>query len=723
MAAFASRNYDLTSPGAPEHLNGRQVSSGFFSTLGVKMAIGREFSPDVDRSGGAPVVVLSNRLWRNRFGGSLAALGKPVTLDGVDYTIVGVLPPGFRFGIQPWHADVYSPLGQGDPLLMNDRTIHNTACIARLKAGVSTGRAQAEMNSLQERIDKLYPTADQGLGIKLVPLKQQLVGDVRGTLFLLLGAVGLVLLIACANVANLLLARAVVRNRELAIRSALGATRSRAVRQMLTESVLLALAGAGIGLLLSKVGLKSLLAAAPESLPRSQGIGLNLSVLLFTLGVSLVVGILFGMAPVLKGWGVNPHTSLKEGSRGSTGGHHRAQSVLVVAQMALTMMLLAGAGLLFRTIRHLWEVHPGFDAHHIFTFKVGISPSMAKTSPRTRAAYQQLIRRIREIPGVQSADITNLIPLGQLDNSGPFLVGDQRPASIAEAPRALFYWTGPEYLRTMGITLLRGRFFTAEDTTASEPVIVIDSVLARAYFPSMDPVGQTMVIPHWKTVRIIGVVSHVRHWGLGTPSSWTRNQIYASLYQLPDKWVPVFYSDVSIAVRTPLDAAAVLPAIKAAVYGAGDQQPVYDIQTMQQMAAASMALQRFPMILLGIFAGLALVMAAIGIFGVISYSVTQRVTEIGIRVALGAQRQDIFRMVIGRGLKLALAGLAIGTAAALALTRMLTSFSHLLFGVGARDPATFAGVSLILFAVALLACYIPARRACRVDPMTALRFE
>ena len=723
MAAFTSQNYDLTSPGAPEHVNGTQVSSGFFSTLGVKLAVGREFSPEVDRHGGAPVVVISNRLWRNRFGESHAAVGKLVTLDGVDYTIVGVLPSGFRFGAQPQHADVYTPLGQGDPLLMNNRTIHNTFCIARLKPEVSTGQAQEEMNAVQEQIDKLYPAAEQGLGIKIVPLKQQLVGDIRGTLLLLLGAVGLVLLIACVNVANLLLARSAVRTRELAIRSALGATRSRSARQLLTESVLLSLAGGGLGLLIAAWGVKPVLAVVPGSLPRTQGIGLNLPVLLFTLGVSIAVGVLFGLAPVLNGWNADPHTSLKEGGRGSTGSHHHAQSILVIAQMALTLMLLAGAGLLFRTIRHLWEVNPGFDMRHIITFKVGISPSLAKTASGTRAAYRQLIKRIRRIPGVQAADITNLVPLDQLDNSGPFLVGERRPASIAEAPRALFYWTGPDYLGMMRIPLLRGRFFTPADTTESEPVIVIDSVLARTYFPNMDPVGQTMTIPHWGAVRIIGVVGHVRHWGLGTPSTWTRNQIYASLYQLPDKWVPVFYSYVTVAVRTPLDVAALVPAIRATVYGAGRGQPVYDVQTMQRIASESMASQRFPMILLGVFAGLALLLASVGIYGVISYSVTQRVHEIGIRMALGAQKRDVFRMVVGQGLRLSLTGLAIGTAAALILTRLLSSFSHLLYGVGASDPATFATVSLVLAAVAVLACYIPARRATKVDPMVALRCE
>jgi predicted permease len=721
MAAFDWQERELTSPGMPEHINGKLISSGFFGTLGVEPILGREFSPQGDKPGGSPVVIISNRLWRNRFAGSTGAFGKSITLDGVSYTIVGVLPSAFRlFGDE---ADVYTPLAQGDPLIYSDRTIHPVICIARLKPGVTLAQSDAEMSAVQDHLDQLYPAADRGLGANVRSLKQEFVGDVSGTLLMLFGAVGIVLLIACANVANLLLARSAARTREFAIRSALGANRSRIVRQLLVESVLLSLVGGGLGLVVAKWALNPILAAVPGSLPRSDSIGVNVYVLLFAFSVSIAVGILFGLAPALRSSKTDLQTSLKEGTRSSTAAHHRAQSSLVIVQMALTLVILVGAGLLFRTIHNLWDVNPGFDTQNLITFRVGLSPSASKTSSAMRNAYQQLIERVRNIPGVNAADLTVLVPLSQGQNIGPFWVGSQAPISSAQAPRALFYWTGPDYLRTMKIPLLRGRYFTPQDTVKSDPVVVIDSVLARTYFPDRDPIGQAMTIPHWGPVRVIGVVDHVRHWGLGARDTYTENQIYAPLYQLSDDWAPMFYRRLTVVVRTPLDSATVIPAIKNAVYAAGRDQPVYRIQTMQKIAADSMSSQRFPMILLGAFAGLALLLASVGIYGVISYSVSQRVHEIGIRMALGAERPEIFRMVIGQGLRLALAGLAIGAVAALILTRLLSSFSHLLYGVGRSDPITFASVSVLLIGVAVWACYVPARRATKVDPMVALRRE
>jgi len=721
MAAIDWQDRDLTSPGTPEHLAGKEISSGFLSTLGVKPILGREFSPEEDKHGGPPVVIISNRLWRNRFAASTEALGKSVTLDGVDYTVVGVLPEGFR--IVGEEADVYVPLGQGDPLIYGDRTIHPVLCIARLKPGITIAQSEAAMGAIQEHLDRLYPSADQGLGANVKPLKYEFVADVSATLLMLLGAVGIVLLIACANVANLLLARSAARTREFAIRSALGASGARIVRQLVTESMLLSLAGGTLGLALAKWGVRPVLAVLPGSLPRSENIGINVSVLLFALGVSIAVGILFGLAPALQSSREDLQVSLKAGGRGSTSPHHRAQSSLVIVQMALTLVLLVGAGLLFRTIRQLWEVNPGFDARHVIAFKVGLSPSATKTTAGMRIAYQQLIERIRSIPGVKAAELTVLSPLSEHQNIGPFWVGSQEPASVAQAPRALFYWTGPDYLRTMEIPLLQGRYFTAADTASSQPVILIDSVLARAYFPDRDPVGQAMTIPHWGHVRIIGVVGHVTHWGLDERDAYTQNQIYASLNQLQGDWAPIFYRRLTVVVSTALDAAAVMPAIKAAVYGASDDQTVYGVQVMQQALSQSLSLQRFPMVLLGVFAGLALLLASIGLYGVISYSVVRRVHEIGIRMALGAERRDVFRMVIAQGLRLALAGIAIGTATALILARLLSSFSHLLFGVGASDPVTFLVVSAVLTGVVIVACYIPARRAMHVDPVVALRYE
>jgi predicted permease len=725
MAAFTWQGYDLTSPGTPAHIDGKPISAGFFTTLGVRLALGRDFTPQEDQPGGAPVVIISNRLWRNRFAGSPQVLGKFLTLNGVDYTITGVLRPGFEFEDD---ADAYTPFGQGDPTFLNDRADHDgILAIARLKRGVSVAQAHAEMSRIQNGLDQLYPDADRDLGTDVVPLKQQIVGDARdgfktrGTLLLLLGAVGLVLLIACANVASLLLARSATRRREFAIRLALGANRARVVRQLITESLLLSLAGGSLGLVVAIWGVRPVLAALPGGLPRSEEIGVNTPVLLFMVGVSITVGILFGLAPALKSSNPDLEASLKEGGRGSTSAHHRAQSSLVIVQMALTLVLLVGAGLLFRTIHHLWEVNPGFDTQNVITFRAGVPRSLMKTASSTRIAYQQLIERIRSIPGVQAADFTGAVPLTGQGGTMPFWIGSQKPVSLQAAPRLLMFLTGPDYLRTMRIPLLRGRFFSVEDTIESPCVVAIDSVFTRMYFPGRDPLGQTITfgLNPVGPCRIVGVVGHVRNL-LDDPGTLTQDQAYFPLSQDPDQWVPVNYPNMTIVVRTRLASAVLMPAIKRAVYGAGREQPVYNIETMQEIASQSMASQRFPMILLGVFAALALLLASVGIYGVISYSVTQQVHEIGIRMALGARRRDVRRMVVRQGATVALQGVALGLIAAFGLTRLI---AHMLFGVSAHDPLTFGGVASLLVLVALVACYIPARRATQVDPMVALRYE
>jgi len=720
MAAYSWQGYDLSSPGTPEHLQGREISANFFATLGVGLAQGREFSEEEDRNGGPQVAVISEGL-AQRFGGGATALGGSIVLNGVEATVVGVLPTGFRFGTD--YADVYTPIGQRKLVDQNDRTAHDVACVARLAPGVKVEQAEAEMNTIQENIDRLNPQTERGLGAKIISAKEELVGDVRGTLLLLLGAVGVVLLIACANVANLLLARAAVRTREFSIRAALGAGRGRIVRQLITESVLLSLLGGALGLVAVKWGLNTVLAMVATDLPRSENIHVNFSILLFALAISIAVGILFGLAPALKSSTAEPQTSLKQGGRGSTGGHHRAQSSLVVLQMALTLVLLAGAGLLFRTIRHLWEANLGFEPQHVLTFQVGLSASATKTGSGVRIAFQQLMERIRQIPGVQAADFTTLVPMNHEANSLPFWVDGRRPASVAEAPRTLGFITGPDFPRVMGIPLVRGRFIGREDSINSPRVAVIDTELAQAYFPGQDPVGRTITFPQVGDYRIVGVVGHVQHEKVGFSSPFTQNQSYVSIYQITDRWALTIDTWTWVVVRTPLGASAVLPEIRKAVAAAGSDQTLYHAQTVQEIVGESMSSQRFPMILLGTFAGLALLLASIGIYGVMSYWVTQRSHEIGIRMALGAEKSQVFRVVIGQGGRLALVGLAIGAAAAVTLTRLLSSFSHLLYGVGASDPLTFIVVSLVLSCVATLACYIPARRATRVDPMVALRHE
>src|SRR5947209_8070122 len=652
MAAVRWLHYDLTNPGAPEHILAAEVSSSFFDTLGVELPLGRSFSPQEDPRG-APAIVT----------------------------------------------------------------------IARLHFGVSMPQAEAEMSAIQ-----LYPDANKGLGISVVPLRQAFIGDVSRTLLMLLGAVCLVLLIASANVANLLLTRTAGRTREFAIRTALGASRSRAVRQLLTESLVLSLIGGAMGLMIARLGVRPLLLAVPGSLPRSENIGVNLSVLLYTLAVSIAVAILFGLVPAFKTSRADLQPALREGGRGATTAHHRMQNSLVVVQMALTLTLLVGAGLLFRTLRKMLDTNPGFDTQGVITFKVGFSPSVLQTASGTRAAYRQFLERVRAIPRVEAADFTYIVPLKARSNVAPFWINSQKPAVVRTAPRMMVFNTGTDYLRAMNIPLLRGRFFTEGNTTESPCVAAIDNVFASTYFRGQDPLGQAITFgwtPPWGPCRIVGVVGHVRHWSLGNEESYTQTQAYYPLYQITDQWVTGSegFPATTIVVRTTLPVAAVMPAIKNAVSSTGKDQPIYAIQTMQKIAAQSMASQRFPMILLGAFAALALLLATVGIYGVISYSVAQRVHEIGVRMALGAEKQSIFRMIIGQGLRLAAIGLIIGASAALALARALVSFSGLLYGVRPSDPLTFLAVSILLTGIAVLACYIPARRAMRVDPMVALRYE
>jgi putative ABC transport system permease protein len=721
ISGIKLQDRDLTSPGPAEHIDGREVSSDFFSTLGVKLALGREFSAQEDQYGGAPVVVISDSLWKNRFGASPDIIGKPITMDAIDYTVVGILSPGFRF---MYDADVYTPLGQSDPTFMNDRAVRGILCIGRLKPDVTADQAQAEMRAIQNSLNQLYPNANTGLSVDVISLKQQIVGDTDEKLLLLLGAVTLVLLIACANVANLLLARSTARNGEFAVRMALGASRARIVRQFITESLILSLAGGVLGLVIAVWGVRPILAALPGNLPRSEEIGVNFPVLLFTFGLTLLVGVLFGALPAFRSSRTDLQTVIRQGGRGAVRGHNRAQSLLVILQMALTLLLLTGASLLFRTVHKLWGVNPGFDARNLITFKVGLSPSATKTPQGARVAFRQLVDRIGEIPGVNAVDLTNAVPLARQVGYFPFWIGEAKPASIAEAPRTIGYITGPDYLRLMEIPLLRGRFFTPQDTTESEPVVVIDSCISNTYFPGKDPIGQTLTFPLAGVYRIIGVVGHVDHWELGkSDHRYNRFQAYVHFYQNPDRYMPGLSRGTTVVVRTPLDPATILPAIKKEVYGAGNDQPIYDIKTIDKIVSDSMSSQRFAMILFGAFALLALLLSAVGIYGVLSYLTTMRAGEIGIRMALGAERGDVLRMVLAQGMRLAGAGIVIGIVAALILGRLLSSFSRLLYGVGSGDPLTLITVSLALIGATLLACYVPARRAAKVDPMITLRYE
>jgi predicted permease len=585
------------------------------------------------------------------------------------------------------------------------------------------------MNTLQEHINELNPTTEKGQSTFILPLKQEIVGDVGETLLLLLAAVGLVLLIACANVANLLLARSAVRAHEFAVRRALGASRLQIVRQLITESVLLSFAGGLFGLAIAKLTLMAILASFPGGLPRVENIGVNTSVVLFAFGLSIAVGILFALVPALKCGNTDVQTGLREGGRGSSANHQRTQSGLVIAQIALALVLLSGAGLLFRSMLNLWAVNLGFDTQHIVTFQIGLAPSVTQSAAATRAVYDQLTNRIRQIPGVEAAAMTALVPLGHTYNSGPFWIGPHRPSvSMAEIPRATYYPIGPDYPRVMQIPLLLGRFLQRTDDVHSELVVLVDSQMVRTYFPDRDPLGQSITIPRWGAqqnvlARIAGVVGHVEQYGIDGSGGGEKPQIYFSLFQLPDDALPVFREEINFVVRTPLSPAAIRPSVENTVEAVGTAEPVYNIRTMRDLVSASLSRRRFPMILLVAFALSALLLAAVGIYGLISYWTAQRAREVGVRMALGATKANVLRLLLGQGLRLALAGVAIGALAAAILTRVLSSFSRLLYSVRATDWLTFTVVSLCLLLAALLASYLPARRAARLDPITVLRHD
>jgi predicted permease len=720
MSAITFHNFDLAAPGRAEHLVGIRATSALLATLDVTPAIGRDLTAADDSVSAAPVVLISDHLWRERFGADRYVAGKVVDLDGKSLNVVGVLPAGFHFLVD---ADVLTPLRPNMPAIYAERSVNAIAVVARLKRGITTGQAEAEMNAIQGDLDRQYPDANRGVGIAMNSLKEEIVGDVRGTILIMFGAVTLVLLIACANVANLMLARSKARAREFGIRAALGASRGRIVRQLLTESIVLSLLGGSLGIAVAGFALRTLLATLPYTLPRSADIGLHWPVLLFTMLTSMAAGVLFGLVPAMQSAKSDVQDALRRGQRGATAGRHASLSRLVMVQFALTLVLMTGAGLLLRSVRNLWHVNPGFDTRNVISFQVGLSPSLMQNPAGTRIAYQQLLARFRQLPGVEAADLTNIVPLSGSDNGGPFWIGTTQPASLQEAPHALYFWTGPDYLKTMGIPLLQGRFFTSADRIDSEKVVVVDSVLAHTFFPGRNPLGQTLTVGHWGAARIVGVVGHVRHWGLDDPGTYNPRQIYIPVYQLPDSMVTDFFRNLTLLLRTALPPAELMPAVRNAVSAYSPDQPVYDVKTMDDIVSESMASRNLPIALLGVFAALALLLASIGIYGVVSYSVTRRTQEIGIRMALGSNRRQIFRMIVQQAMGMAGAGLGVGILVALVMVHLMPSFSHLLYGVGGSDPVTLAGVSGVLLLAALVACFVPARRAMRSEPMDCLRTE
>ena len=730
LAAYRHDSFNLIGQSDAEQVTAMDVSASFFPLLSVNPILGRNFSSEEDQLGGPPAVILSGGFWKTKFGSSPDMIGKPLNLDGTDYTVVGVIPENFYFCCSSTGfrlSDIYVPIGASkDPQVHDRRMTPSIWAVGRMKEGVTLAQARADMDGVARSLGEAYPDIDKDAGIVVVPLKQVMVQNIRPLLLVLLAAVGFVLLIACVNVANLLLARSTGRGREFAIRAALGASQGRVIRQLLTESVLLAIGGGALGLLLASWGTRAALAALPSALPRANDVRLDPRVLLFTLVVSLAAGVLFGLAPALKTSRPDLHETLKEGGRGASGARYRTQNIFVIVEMALAVVLLIGAGLTIRSLVGLWSVSPGFDPHNMLSFRVAFPPSVSNAdASTTRASLRQFTDKIASVPGVSAVSLTT--GAKPLDHESALIfwrAGQPKPANEVSMPFAVWYRVGPDYLKVMKIPLLRGRFLTAQDDANSPGVCVIDEDFAQKFFGNEDPIGKRLnfTLVYNQPLQIVGVVGHVKQYGLDeTANSPTQAQFYMSPLQLPDDQLKFWaVSATGFVIRTQGSPGAFAGAVRNALREFNSKAVLYQPETMDSVIARSLASRRFAMILLAVFAGLALVLASIGIYGVISYIVGQRTHEIGLRMTLGAQKSHVLKIVLGQGARLALLGVVIGLAAAAGLTRLMTT---ILYGVSATDPFTFSAVAIVLTLVALVACYIPARRAMRVDPLVALRYE
>ena len=713
LSPFSS--FILGGQAEPARLAGAAVSSNFFSLLGVRFTRGRNFLAEEDRPGQNRVGILSHRTWTARFGANPDIAGKAIILDDASYTVVGVLPPDFQFGSKASDFQARNQFEVFVPMALNleklQRGTHPLRVFARLKPGVDLTQAQADLNVVGANLARQYPADNKDKSITAVPLVQQVTANVRAALITLLGAVGLVLLIACANVANLLLSRAAARQKEMAVRAALGASRRRLAQQLLTESILLASLGGAAGFLSALTAISALSSRLPADLSRASGIAVDTRMLVFTAAISLATGILFGLGPLFHARQVDANESLKQTAR-IAGGQSGLRSGLVVAQVAIAMILLIGAGLMAKSFWALLHVSPGFRTESILTARLSLPRSHYPDNRRIAAFQRELLQTVRSKPGVQSAGFATYLPLSGTDNGWAFFIEGRPPLPVGVYNMGKYRPVSPGYFDAIGIPLLRGRAFTFADTENSPWAVVINESLARAYWGKDDPVGQRLRFgsPRWRTV--IGVVGDVLHEGLDGEAS---PEMYVPFTQAPN------IEDVpTIVVRTAVEPAAAAAALRTAVSNIDRALPLDRIETMEQLVSNSVAQPRFRTVILGAFSILALVMASIGIYGVMNYLVIQRTREIGIRLSVGATQADVLRMVLGRAAILTGAGVALGLLGSVLLVRLI---ARLLYGITPLDPLTFVAVSLLLPAVALAASYIPARRATRVDPNIALRYE
>jgi predicted permease len=716
MAAMAERSFNLTGVGQPERLDGRRVSANLFELLGVPPLLGRIFAPDDDHSG-SHVVLLGYSLWQRRFGSDSGIIGQSITLNGESYTVIGIMPRSVHLpAYGNWHDQLWVPIAFTNEEI-TERGTHFLDVVARIKPGMTLKQAQAEMETIAARLSKQYPKSNMRIGATVSPLHEEIVGDIKAALLILLGAVGSVLLIACANVANLLLARAAVREKEIALRLAMGASRSRLTRQLLTESILLAFLGGGFGLLLALAGVRMLKTFVPSMILQIQAINIDGKVLVFTASIALLTGIVFGLAPVIHASHSNLNESLKEGGRDSAVGKkgNRLRGLLVIGEVAVSFILLIGAGLLINSFLHLRNLDPGFRSDHLLTMKVDLSELKYPDGEQRSVFFDEVLRRIRVLPGVQSVAVAGNLPLTYNGDSATIAVEGIPDPPLDQWRDVIYRAIGPGYFSTMGIRMIRGRDFTDQDRADSTKVVVISEKTAQHYWPGQDPIGKRLKlgatasdIP-WR--EVIGVVKDVRQ---NDFIAQPKMQMYLPYRQMKD------LAANALVVRTSVEPMSLATSVRNAIWAVDKDQPVADIDTMDHIVSEAIARQRFSMLLLGIFAALALMLAAVGIYGVMSYSVAQRTHEIGIRMALGARPADVLQMTVKQGLKLVSVGMILGLVAAILLTRVLVS---LLYGISATDPITFVGISLVLLAVAILASYIPALRATKVDPIIALRAQ